>query len=473
MRTALALLTAIAPIAAVAQTAPASAPQPQTAPTQRDEEDEEEVEGADVVVTGARNAPGAVVGDIPPEISLNAADVRSYGVSSISELLSELTPQTTSGRGQGGQPVVLLNGRRVSSFREIANVPTEAILRVEVLPEEVALKYGYRADQRVVNFVLRRRFRAIAVELADRLATDGGRNAGEVELDLVQIARDARTTLHVERNAATALTESERDITTGLIAPVGANGVAIDQTRFRTLLPQTSDFTFNAVHARPLGRAQASLNGSVATTSSVGSFGLPVLALTTPTGTIQRAIDAGAPLSQRSSTLTTHLGSTVNGDARSVALDGDRQLRPRREPHDHRCRRGSRRFPSTAYCRRSDCQPAWRAGPSRHRTRAGQSRRIDVEHRRARRASQRFAVCTACRAGIDLAARRCRHPRFQQPFVPGRRRHRGPGVARHRQRPAQYRPADRQPPARRARRDRVPCRSTPMSRSTICRTSAR
>ncbi|MGJ3629017.1 hypothetical protein AB5I41_23055 [Sphingomonas sp. MMS24-JH45] len=47
-------------------------------------------------------------------------------------------PQTRSGRGAGGPPVVLVNGRRVSGFQEIRDLPTEAIQRVDILPEEVA-----------------------------------------------------------------------------------------------------------------------------------------------------------------------------------------------------------------------------------------------------------------------------------------------------------------------------------------------
>src|SRR5205814_2539932 len=108
-----------------------------------------------------RRLPGEVIGNIPAEVQLNAADIRSYGVSTITELLTELSPQIESGRGRGEAPVVLLNGKRISGMAEIRDIPTEAIRRVDIMPEEVALKYGYRADQKVVNFVLRPRFRAI------------------------------------------------------------------------------------------------------------------------------------------------------------------------------------------------------------------------------------------------------------------------------------------------------------------------
>ena len=83
-------------------------------------------------------------------------------------MLEALAPQIGSAQGRGGgAPDPALNGQRISGFRELRDIPTEAISRVEILPEEVALKYGYRADQKVVNIVLRQRFRSTAV-LASR-----------------------------------------------------------------------------------------------------------------------------------------------------------------------------------------------------------------------------------------------------------------------------------------------------------------
>ena len=88
----------------------------------------------------------------------------------------------------GGRPIVLLNGLRISGFREIRDLPPEAIERMEILPEEVALKYGYAADQRVVNIVLRRRFNSTNVELRGRAATDGGYVNGRGEAGRLIIA---------------------------------------------------------------------------------------------------------------------------------------------------------------------------------------------------------------------------------------------------------------------------------------------
>jgi hypothetical protein len=273
--------------------------------------------GADeeITVTGTRQ-PGSVVGDIPPDQVLSPADIRSYGVSSVSDLLTELEPQTRSGRG--GPPVVLLNGKRISGFREIRDIPTEAIQRVEILPEEVALKYGYQADQRVINFVLRRRFRALTAELADRQATDGGRNTPEAELDLLRIQRDVRSNLHVEYQQSSALLESDRDI----VAAASDNPAnpGFDQRAFRTLSPQSRNLNVNGVYARPFLGTSASINGSIEATRSTGLFGLPVVSLAVPgggpfaAGTVSRRIEDADPLRQRRTGLNAHLGTTLNGE---------------------------------------------------------------------------------------------------------------------------------------------------------------
>ena len=290
--TLLTLALAATPTFALAQqqTAPA-APTQQPAPISDEGED-----GPDIVVQGAKQ-PGAVVGDIPPEQQLSPADIRSYGVGSISELLAELAPQTRSGRGSGGAPVVLLDGKRISGFAEIRDLPTEAIARVDILPEEVALKYGYRADQRVVNIVLRRRFRAATVELADRVPTAGGRGAPQAELDLLKIANKGRVNLHLEYSSTSALTEDERNI-----APSALPG-AVDQRPFRTLLPSSETFNANTTYSRAFGNVSGTFNGTLGTTSSDALRGVPTNA---PASDL-------SPLNQRNSTIATHLGTAFNG----------------------------------------------------------------------------------------------------------------------------------------------------------------
>ena len=177
--------------------------------------DEEEA----IVVTGAR-PPGSVVGDIPPEKTLTPADVRATGATNINELLEALAPEIGSARGRGGgRPVLLLNGQRISSFREMRDIPTEAIQRVEILPEEVALKYGYRADQRVVNIVLRQRFRSTVAQVGGRVATEGGHAGGDIDLTRLMIQRNGRTQFNVHAEGNSMLTEAERDIRLESVPP--------------------------------------------------------------------------------------------------------------------------------------------------------------------------------------------------------------------------------------------------------------
>ena len=144
----------------------------------------QETELEEVVISGQRQ-PGAVVGDIPPDVQLSAQEIRALGVSNVSELLQALAPVLGTSQGRGGErPVVLLNGARISGFNEIRDLPSEAILRTDILPEEVALKYGYRATQRVVNIVLRPRFRSITAEAGAQSSSAGGREGADLGLQV-------------------------------------------------------------------------------------------------------------------------------------------------------------------------------------------------------------------------------------------------------------------------------------------------
>src|SRR5918998_1530261 len=94
-----------APVQAPAQAQPAA---PVDAEEAIDEYGDEEA----IVVTGAR-LPGSVVGDIPPERTFDARDVRATGATNINELLEALAPEIGSSRGRGGgRPIMLLNGKR-------------------------------------------------------------------------------------------------------------------------------------------------------------------------------------------------------------------------------------------------------------------------------------------------------------------------------------------------------------------------
>jgi len=189
------LLVSTAPIPVIAQPATTAASASTSAQSVDDLPTEDD--GAEIVVQGQKPR-GSVFGDIPPENVLDPRDIRATGATSISELLDSVASQTGSARGRGnGRPIMLLNGQRISDFREIRDLPPEAIERMEILPEEVALKYGYAADQRVVNIVLRRRFNSTSVEARGSGATDGGYLSGRAESGRLIIANDTRTSINL------------------------------------------------------------------------------------------------------------------------------------------------------------------------------------------------------------------------------------------------------------------------------------
>lgn len=293
------LMTTASPAAMAA--GQAGSPAPSTAPQQGEQDPDPSAPGGgamgddveEVVITGS--APrGSVPGDVKPELVLNPADIRAYGVGSLAELLTELEPQTRSGRGRGGgAPVLLLSGRRISGFGEIRDIPPEAIERIDILPEEAALKLGYRADQRVVNIVLRRRFRSFTVELDGSAATGGGTAGQDVELSMLRLNPNGRLNLDVEYERDSILLESERDIVQDPAAPR-------QDIQFRSLRPETHKLTMNGVLSRNIGKTVATANLRMEQNMSDSLLGLP---------------SGGTdPLERSSTTSTLQGGVSLNGD---------------------------------------------------------------------------------------------------------------------------------------------------------------
>ena len=266
-------------------------------------------EGTEIVVTGVRR--GSVVGDIPPENILNSRDVRATGATSIDELLDALAPQIGSARGRGGErPILLLNGQRISSFREMRDIPTEAIERLEILPEEVALKYGYQADQRVVNIVLRERFRSTVARLDGNMPTEGGYLGGLADLTKLLIQKNGRTTFNVHAEGNSPLTENERDIRL-------EDPDAPDDRSARTLVSEKKDLrgstTINRTILTDVG---ATLNAELEHTEGRSLFGLSDVALES--------------LVRNTSSNSAHLGFTLNADKGKWHLFRNGQWRPQR-----------------------------------------------------------------------------------------------------------------------------------------------
>lgn len=240
----------------------------------------------EVKVTASRvgSEPGAAIGTIRPEVQLGRMEVQSYGASTVEELLGLIAPMTTSDSGDS-TPIVLLNGKRISGMQEIKDIPTEAIRRVDVLPEEEALLYGYPPNQKVVNVVLVPRFNRYTAQLDGSEPSAGGMETGVADLDRFILHDDDRLNLDLKYTANTMLTEDERDIATVPVTP-GYDTQAehpLDPRAVRSLGNANHAVDGNAVWSKALGgRTSLALNYTGNLNDSDGERGYAGTALTVP-----------------------------------------------------------------------------------------------------------------------------------------------------------------------------------------------
>ncbi|MEO6093418.1 MAG: TonB-dependent receptor [Novosphingobium sp.] len=295
----------------------------------------------DEIVVVATRFKGQVVAPQRPVITLDAPDIAAYGASSLDELVGLIAPQTGSGRGRGdGRPVFLLNGRRVSNFRELRSIPPEAIRRLEVLPEEVALRYGYPPDQRVVNFILQDNFRLTTATAAHDRPTLGGFSATRLEATLLRLSGPRRLNLAATYQRTTALTEAERSV---LQPPANRPTVAgdPDPAAFRSLIDASRGVFIDGNWSTGLGGENSggsiTLTGGYTRRDTRALRGLDTVLLTAPSGatavraladplvtnTHQDTVEAGATLNMALGGW--QLTGTLNSSLDSTRTQGDRR----------------------------------------------------------------------------------------------------------------------------------------------------
>ena len=202
------------------------------------------INNTDIVVTAVRPR-GSVLGNVPPTRTLSPLDIRAYGAQDIRGLISGLGGEVASVEAAAPkQPIVLLNGRRIANFEQIAHFPTEAIERLEVFPEELALQYGFAANRKVVNLVTFDPFTSKNVMVSFGVPIASGRSSVGANGRYLHLAGASRYSLILGLDKAARVLESERD----LVQPADALG----QARFRTLLPDSRQWTVNGSFSRDI-----------------------------------------------------------------------------------------------------------------------------------------------------------------------------------------------------------------------------
>jgi hypothetical protein len=287
--------------------------------TDTSSEDENQI----VVIADALR--GAVEAPQPPIVELNEQDIASYGASSLADLVAQLSTETGSGRGRGGgRPVFLVNGLRVSSFREMQSFPPEAIKTVQVLAEEVAQRYGFAPDQRVINFILKDNFSSRTVEAQYGQPFKGGTSNQGLEGTYLNIAGKNRLNFDLKFDHTTPLTEAERGIIQTTIPTIPTDP---DPAAFRTLISKNSDYQLTGNWTHGIGDAGASLsvNGTAQRSDGLSFSGLNSVLLVGPGAdpdTELRTFGTDFPLARRTRTDTFSFGSTLNAHAGDWQLTG-------------------------------------------------------------------------------------------------------------------------------------------------------
>ena len=219
-----------------------------------------EVYGNEILVLAPR-IRGQIEVPQQPVATFDEEDIAAYGANSIEELIDAISPQTTSGRGRGdGRPVILVNGQRITSFREMRNIPPEAIRRLEVLPEEVALRFGYPPNQRVVNIILKDQFAAATAAGEYNRPDRGGYDNFELEGGLFKISGPRRYNVTAKLDETTMLTEAERHVKQDESDTPTVAGDP-DPARYRSLANADHEFTLEGTMTQGLGKD--GLDGSI------------------------------------------------------------------------------------------------------------------------------------------------------------------------------------------------------------------
>ncbi len=213
----------------------------------------------DILVTARRH--GAVATKIPPEVSINATAIQALGAADLDEVLRDLAPEIGDAAAKpvagSNPPIVLVNGQRIAGFSSIKDFPPEAVRRIEIFPPNVALQYGYGADQRVVNIVLRTDYRALTVLGRYTAAPENWRGLYRAKIDLIRIGEDSHSNLALDFSHQDPIFDDST-----LVGPPTPPGETAPVPR-HTLATQTDHLTVSADTTRKIGQVSADWTGSL------------------------------------------------------------------------------------------------------------------------------------------------------------------------------------------------------------------
>ena len=334
--------------------------------------DTDEIRMLDTFVVTGSGIRGRARGEFAPTFELSESEISNFGAGDLDELVDSLTPLLGGSSGASEErPLILLNGKRISGFREISSYPPEALIRVDVLPPETGLEYGVQTNQSVINFVLKTSFQKATGELESRVPTDGGQVRGEGKVNWLRTDGDVRLSVDFSYTKQTELLESDRDIqsnrtllgdsvgnVTGIpngteidpalssifgetVTLAGAPDFAAnqpvtlgdfnantqnvtDQSSFRTLLPERDSLSLRtSLSSTIFEDISATVNADLSYSESTSLRGLPNGTFILPSSSsfspfdsdvlVERAFTELGPLGRDSESMAASLGVNLNG----------------------------------------------------------------------------------------------------------------------------------------------------------------
>src|SRR5262249_40312583 len=145
------------------------------------------------------------------------------------------------------------------------------------------IKYGYGAQQKVVNIILRRYFQAKVANLEGGASTEGGGERGTGDLSDTHIRDNDRFNVVGRVKSQAAVRESDRDVSSTAGTVSDPSGTISDDSDARTLKPATRTYSLNGVVAHTLSTAiTASFNAMASYQTSRALNGDPASDLRVP-----------------------------------------------------------------------------------------------------------------------------------------------------------------------------------------------
>lgn len=210
---------------------------------------------SDIIVT-ARKQLDPLAG-VKTDDSLTSPAIRALGADSIGDVIARVKAR------YGGEPFsIVINGRRLASIDAIAELPPEALERIDLLPAATEAKFGFAASERVLNLRLKPKYASMSAEGTAQITTEGGGDTQSASVRLAKIRDDNRDNLAITYRRAAGLL---------LAARSDANDPA---ARYRSLQPQSNSLTGTIGVARPLGALNLDFSGELGASDDRALTGL-------------------------------------------------------------------------------------------------------------------------------------------------------------------------------------------------------